>query len=174
WRDPFSSSWNSERQRQYAEMLRGEGVYTPQMVVDGKTGFVGSDSHKAMRAIAEAALTPKARVSLRCSANPPSLAVRIDNAPPGDADVELAIAESGVQSNVTRGENRGRVMGHTGVVRRMSAIGHVNKRKPFEAEPMLMIDKTWKRENLSAVGFLQDRLSYRVFGASQISHTGSN
>src|SRR6266852_4866050 len=34
WTDPFSSSGLTERQRQYAAALRGDGVYTPQMVVD--------------------------------------------------------------------------------------------------------------------------------------------
>src|SRR5437868_15072693 len=36
WTDPFSSGGFSERQRRYAEAFRGDGVYTPQMVVDGK------------------------------------------------------------------------------------------------------------------------------------------
>src|SRR5947208_3501621 len=50
WADPFSSAGFTDRQRQYAEVLHGDGVYTPQMVVDGKTGFVGSDNQKALRA----------------------------------------------------------------------------------------------------------------------------
>ena len=49
----------SERQRQYSGVFRADGVYTPQMVVDGKTQLVGSDSQKALRAIAEAAKAQK-------------------------------------------------------------------------------------------------------------------
>ncbi len=95
WTDPFSAPGFSERQRQYAAAIRGDGVYTPQMVVDGKTQFVGSDSQKALRAIAEAAKAPKAAVGLRCGGSPSSLAVQIDNVPGADADVALAITENG-------------------------------------------------------------------------------
>src|SRR5882724_13421492 len=66
WTDPFSSSFFSERQRRYAETFRGDGVYTPQMVVDGRAQLVGSDSQTALRAIAEAAKARKASVVLGC------------------------------------------------------------------------------------------------------------
>src|SRR5258706_6996035 len=145
WTDPFSSPGFSERQRQYAAAIRGDGVYTPQMVVDGNTQFVGSDSQKALRAIAEAAKAPKAAVGLRCG--PSSLAVQIDNVPGADAGVALAITENGLQSNVTRGENRGRVMAHAGVTRRLTMIGHARK-QAFSVEPRLALEKDWKRENL--------------------------
>jgi len=123
WPDPFSSAGLTERQRQYAAVLRGDGVYTPQMVVDGKIGFVGSDSQKALRAIAEAARAPKTGIDLRCGGNPSTLSVRINSGPDADADVALAIAENGLESNVTRGENRGRLMAHSGVTRRVARVG---------------------------------------------------
>src|SRR3954462_2451752 len=65
WTDPFSSAGFSERQKQYANIFRGDGVFTPQMVVDGKSQLVGSDSQKALRAITEAAKAQKAVVNLR-------------------------------------------------------------------------------------------------------------
>src|SRR5260370_31679799 len=77
WIDPFSSAGLTERQRQYASVLHGDGVYTPQMVVDGKTGFVGSDSQKPLRAIAAAAKAPRTGIDLRCGAKPASLSVLI-------------------------------------------------------------------------------------------------
>jgi len=43
WRDPYSSSANSDRQRQYAELMKLQSVYTPQMIVNGRIEFVGSD-----------------------------------------------------------------------------------------------------------------------------------
>src|SRR5579885_2625565 len=42
WRDPYSSAQWTERQREYAGALRSESLYTPEMVVDGATGFIGS------------------------------------------------------------------------------------------------------------------------------------
>ena len=168
WADPFSSPTLTDRQRQYATVLHGDGVYTPQMVVDGKSGFVGSDSQKALRAIAEAAKAHKVPVNLTCSGNPPALSVRIDKGAPADADVTLAISESNLQSNVTRGENRGRLMAHAGVARTLTPIGKAKKQHPFALEQKLSIDPTWRRENLSAVVFLQDRTTRQILGAGRI------
>src|SRR3982074_1663188 len=47
WVDPFSSREWTARQHAYAGVLGNGNAYTPQMVVDGKTEFVGSQSQKA-------------------------------------------------------------------------------------------------------------------------------
>jgi hypothetical protein len=168
WKDPFSSGKFTERQRQYSDVLGKDGPYTPQMVVDGSTEFVGSDSQKALKVISEAARRPRASVSLSCEANPLRLQVRIDNLRE-DADVLLAIAENGLESNVTKGENRGRQMGHDGVTRRLSSIGRARKQQSFTAESKLALENDWRRENLSAVVFLQDRSMYHILGAGKIA-----
>jgi hypothetical protein len=167
WRDPFSSSGLTERQRLYADFFHRDGAYTPQMVVDGTTEFVGSDSQRALEVIAEAGKRPKANVRLSCI-DPSRLQVRIDGTHE-DADVLLAITEDSLESSVTRGENRGRLMGHEGVTRRLTVIGRTRKQQPFAAEPKIMIEKGWRRENLSAVAFLQDRAGYRILGAGKIA-----
>jgi hypothetical protein len=168
WKDPFSSRGFTDRQRQYADLFRKDGPYTPQMVVDGAAEFVGSDGPRALKVIADAARRPKASINLSCQANPLRLQVRIDNVRE-DADVLLAIAENGLESNVIRGENRGRRMGHDGVTRHLAVIGRARKQQPFTAEPKIAIERDWRRENLSAVVFLQDRSSYRIQGAGKIA-----
>jgi len=55
WVDPFSSREWTARQQVYAEVLGNRNAYTPQMVVDGKTEFVGSQSRKAWQAVQQAA-----------------------------------------------------------------------------------------------------------------------
>ena len=63
WKDPFSSPQYTARQGTYARRFGSAGgVYTPQMVVDGRTEFVGSDERAARRAIGESAREPKAIV----------------------------------------------------------------------------------------------------------------
>lgn len=51
--DPYGQATISDRQLRYARTL-GDGVYTPQMIVNGQHAFVGSDDFHARRTIAEA------------------------------------------------------------------------------------------------------------------------
>src|SRR5258708_2763645 len=47
WKDPFSSEQATARQQEYGQAFGGQQIYTPQMVVDGNTEFVGSAAGKA-------------------------------------------------------------------------------------------------------------------------------
>ncbi|MEO7766220.1 MAG: DUF1223 domain-containing protein, partial [Ferruginibacter sp.] len=51
WKDVFSKAEFSSRQRQYASHFSSEGIYTPQVIVNGATEFVGSDKSKLNDAI---------------------------------------------------------------------------------------------------------------------------
>ena len=64
WADPYSSPAFSARQQQYARRFRTQGPYTPQMVVDGRTEFVGSDARSAESAVREALGQPKVAVHI--------------------------------------------------------------------------------------------------------------
>src|SRR5437879_4684262 len=54
WKDRFSSAALTNRQRIYSAHFNLESIYTPQMVVDGRAQFVGSDGKAAAQAIARA------------------------------------------------------------------------------------------------------------------------
>src|ERR1700722_13303740 len=63
-RDRLSPHQYTERQSQYSSRLGIDGVYTPQMIVDGTDQFVGNDSFHAHRSIASAAQKVKLNLSL--------------------------------------------------------------------------------------------------------------
>jgi hypothetical protein len=185
WSDPFSSAAFSARQEAYAKAFRQERIYTPQMIVDGQTEFVGSGMNKALEAIAKAARSPKADVRIMLSKTQSGkdkraikLGVSVKNVPPvsrGDvAEVILAITEDGLSSNVSRGENSGRKLAHTAVVREMRALGRVGpESKTFDSETAAVIANGWKRDELRVVVFLQERDHRRVLGAASIKLTES-
>ena len=181
WADPFSSHDSSERQGEYAAAFGNTGVYTPQMVVDGGAEFPGGNSGRAFEAIARAAREPKAEVSLARVADQSDgtlrLSVRVVRLPKltdGDtADVLLAVTESGLSSDVARGENAGQRLMHAGVVRSLTKLGYLSAATPpFAGEPLVALDKGWRRENLRAVVFLQEHTSKRVVGAAAIKLFG--
>ena len=181
WADPYSSAAFSARQSEYAQAFGKDGVYTPQMIVDGQTEFVGSNQDRAREAISSAARTPKAAVHVALAANAAEkqpngigLLVRVENMPAvssGDtAEVILAITENDLHSQVARGENAGRSLRHIAVVRQFQVIGSV-KEAAFTAEPVVTIANGWKPANLRAVIFVQERASRRVLGAKAIGLT---
>src|SRR5262245_4617339 len=182
WSDPFSSSSFSARQETYAQAFgQQDRVYTPQMIVDGQTEFNGSAMNKAREEVAKAARSPKADVRIVIPETKTQkdnqkvrLNVDVNNVPSvnqGDvAEVILALTEDNLSSNVSRGENSGRKLAHTAVVREMRSLGRVDRAtKAFNSETTMAIAKGWKRDDLRAVVFVQERVHRRVLGAAVLN-----
>jgi hypothetical protein len=162
WRDPFSAPEFTERQRTYERRLGRDGVYTPQVVVDGRMQGVGSEARGAMSMIASAAVAPKADVRLAMEGE--RLRIDVGALPQGgEAELHLAITEDGLQSSVARGENRGRTLWHRGVVRQLSRVATVSAGGVSVAAP-LRLDPRWKRGKLRAVAFVQRKDGGEVLG----------
>src|SRR5215472_7664237 len=128
WADPYSSPAFSARQQQYARRFRTQGPYTPQMVVDGRSEFVGSDARAAESAIRSAAKYPK--TAIRISEDGPAV-IDVAPLPPGTARKAAVFAtyamDSGTQ-DVVRGENKGRRLDHVAIAKELKQIGTVDDR----------------------------------------------
>lgn len=172
WRDRFSSEALTERQHAYGTALHVPNIYTPQMVADGRFQFSGNDTTAGRRAIDQAAAQPHGAVSVRAQAGEAgrvAVAVEASELPPlnrGDrADVVVAVTEDGLESSVRAGENKGRTLVHTAVVRRLSTIGEV-KGTQASARTAIALDREWQRDRIKIVAFAQERSSRRVLGAA--------
>ena len=179
WADPFSSAQFSERQSDYASLFHRDDIYTPQMVVDGSEEFVGSNADRARQAIEAAARSPKARITLTLAAGAKAasqdvpIAVRIENVPEitkdDQAELMLAVSESGLRSAVTRGENSGRRLSHTAVVRCLAMVAALAAgQSGLTTTATAHLDDKWQRDRLKAVVFVQERRSRRVLGVAAI------
>ncbi len=184
WADPFSSPQFRARQTDYAQAFRVDSIYTPQMIVNGLVQFAGDDLNRAEAEIGRVASQPLANVRLQGSRDPNDsgmfdLAVSIRDLPPARAGAEhgpapftvfLAITEDNLSSDVQRGENSGRRLSHAAVVRSFGAIGNIESRDKPEAglHPAIKLPPQWKRQDLHAVVFVQDRATRRILGADSI------
>lgn len=168
WKDRFSSPLFTQRQVNYTQVFKLDSAYTPQMVVDGRAEFVGSDSGKASNAISKAAEQPKAAIEI--SRDTSGLRVKIANAPKhGDATVYAAIAEDGISTRVERGENSGKTLEHVSVVRDLTAIGVLPAGdESFEGALELKVPDNSKNENLKVVVFVQENVSRKIVGVGRI------
>jgi hypothetical protein len=171
WTDPFSSRAFSARQDAYGEVSGFRQIYTPQMIVDGRTELVGSDLTRARQAVGDATRSFKTSIRIMGTRNTLSgdiLNVRIESAPfdGGAEEPELwaAITEDGLSTDAFGGENRGRRLRHGAVVRVLQMVGRLGA-SGGTAEARFRIGKDWSRERLRVVAFVQDRTTRRVLGA---------
>lgn len=174
WKDEYSSPVFSRRQQLYSQALKLDSNYTPQMVVDGRTEFVGSDAAKTRKAILEAVKSPKATVGIEMAAD--KYKVKISNAPAHEnATIFLAVTEDNLASNVRGGENSGRKLEHTSVVRELKSLGMLaSEQKSLEFESALQLQPHWKEENLKIVVFVQENASRKIFGVGRLTPTKKN
>jgi hypothetical protein len=119
WKDPYSLDAATARQREYARHLGEDGVYTPQMVVDGAKGFVGSSRAEGLTAIAGAA---RKQVQVSVARDAGSLLIMV-GAGVGKARVLLVGFDPTHETPVGRGENRGHTLLESNVVRSLTPIG---------------------------------------------------
>ena len=177
WRDPFSAPTFTQRQQEYGEALATRALYTPQMVVDGRIEFVGSQREIAQQAIERAAAEPKAEIALvrtDSGGNPVTVEVTISGVSRlgalGDADLWLAVTEEGLATDVRRGENAHRRLRHAAVVRRLEQIETLRAPIPdrLTAVAQIALEPEWQVRSLRLVAFFQERKSRRVLGATQV------
>jgi len=126
WHDRFSSHQYTERQSQYSARLGVDGVYTPQMIVDGTDQFVGNDSSHARRSITNAAQKSKLSLSLShpvVDDRKISASVSLPSASSSRGELYAALVDPTDTTDVRNGENGGRRLQHVGVVRNLQRIG---------------------------------------------------
>ena len=167
WPDPFSQEEFSHRQRQYARAL-GESVYTPQMIVNGGSVFVGSKTATARAKIQQAQQQATAhRVAL--TAEVVADEVQVDyqiEGPTAGKVLHLALVERDLSVDVKRGENGGRTLHHDNVVRAFKTVRL--ERTPSGSVRVALPDEI-DREQASLVGYVQDTQTLAISGASQVS-----
>src|SRR4029077_6503354 len=172
WRDPYSSPQFSARQSAYASKFHLEGVYTPQLVVDGSLQFVGSDGHEAKAAIEQESHEQKRAIAI-------SNVVRAGNQVKAHVEVSaaemsgarapvlyVALADNKAESQVARGENAGRALAHVAVVRYLAQVDTIRGDNPVGKEVTLSIQPGVGTNGLRIVAFLQDPGSGHVLGAA--------
>jgi len=178
WTDPFSAPQYRARQNDYAVAAHADNIFTPQMVVNGQVGFVADDADRAYQEIGRAAQAQTTSVELKTTPNPRNpelvdLSVRVTNqktAKAREANLYLAVTESELVGNIAAGENAGRMLRHSAVVRSFGVIGRVDPKGSNVGQVVstLRLPREWKRENLRAVVFTQERDSFRITGAGVI------
>ncbi len=167
WKDPYSHSDYSNRQRHYNQQLRSRGSYTPQMIVNGVSEFVGSKRALAYQEVANG-LGVAAKVKLQITKlqlEESKNQLEFDYQIIGDCDackVHIAAVESNLKDAVKRGENHGRTLRHDNVVR-----GFETEDFKTEGKGKLDLPKGMVFSASSLVVYVQEATYGKIVGATK-------
>lgn len=162
WRDVFSSPAHTRRQRDYAGRMGERMVYTPQIVVQGREGMVGSHANKVEAAIKRHAARPTAAL-VKLVRMEDRLVAEIT--PVGDdqarGQVLMAWYSRAEKVSIRAGENRGRKIVYHNVVRGWSDMGVWRGGRIALTAPLPMAD--------GVAVLIQDREGGPILGAGRLA-----
>ncbi len=172
WKDVFSDSSFSNRQRKYRAALGNEVVYTPQMIVNGNTECVGSDE-KRSKALIDSFLAVKPewyftihpdeklfeqgiiKTEYAIIKRPAEKESRVYN-------VCYALVERNLTTDIKRGENKGLKLTHQNIVRVFGSQKLDNDKGSFQME----FKTTPLGKDHSIIVFIQDATTMKIVGAN--------
>lgn len=165
WKDVFSNNAYSQRQRSYAGYFK-QSVYTPQIVVNGKKEFVGSQSGTLHNAI-EQGLRDEKSVPLTLSAAAGGTKVAVNyqtNVTGNNTVLLLALVERSAHTKVTAGENSGRNLSHVQIVRDLVSV---NLAAAGKGAKSLALPNGTSLQSFEVIGLIQDTTTGAVTGAAK-------
>jgi hypothetical protein len=126
WKDTLAMPGHTARQKAYSQVRGDREVYTPQVVVNGVAQALGSDRGEIEKAVAQSHQNVSTlSVPLHVTIANERVTVTVPNGS-GDAaagDVWLCPLSRSVTVGIGRGENHGRSLTYTNVVRRWVKLG---------------------------------------------------
>lgn len=153
WADPFSSREFSQRQSAYVDAMHLNSAYTPQMVVNGRYEFTGSDKlsladylNRALQTKTEAEFT-----ALSATLNSQKT-VKVQYTAEGNipaTKINFALVSLTETTVIKRGENEGLTLKNENVVRQWVSVSKPSGEIEFSLPPGLA------RENTAVIAYVQ-------------------
>jgi hypothetical protein len=158
WKDPFSFEAATIRQARYGRRF-GDGSYTPEMVVDGSVGLVGSYRDEVNAAIEQAKRARQAVTDMSVGKAGENVAIKIGSGT-GSGKVLLIGFDHEHTTKIGRGENGGRTLTELNVVRSIRTVGE------WSGKPLQIDERFPEGQDVAVVIESSDG---RIVGASRLS-----
>lgn len=163
WKDSFSQKIFDERQYEYGSRFALNGVYTPQVVINGKAEMVGSRETQIGKKIDEM-LTNSSPFSITLSKKIKDKSLIINykiNKLAKDYDLNIALVESGIATKIQHGENEGRTLKHDNVVRYFRTLKMSENTEGVVELPFVLVEKQ------AIVVYLQEQKLGKIVAAGK-------
>ncbi|HXL72470.1 MAG TPA: DUF1223 domain-containing protein [bacterium] len=165
WKDTFSSSFATDRQKQYASFYHAESIFTPEMVVNGQIGFNGADQKTAQTEVDQAS-TSSLLPPLEIKAKIYSKNIKVVLSTPFKVTLQgqtlyVTVFENDLPTTVNRGENSGKRLVQNFVVRSQTVLNKIGK-------VSIPIDSQWNISHLGVAAWIQNPQTMRAQGLNWI------
>jgi hypothetical protein len=164
WQDRFAQSLFAERQRTLAALGNARVVYTPQILLNGRDFRSATSSARLDSAIAAIRSEPAhaaIRLNLKLGVDQVQVEAAAQADKPTNAALYVALYENDLSSMVKAGENSGSTLHHDYVVRAWRGPYAVG----VPLKETIALPATWKRGDLGAAAFVQDKASGEILQA---------
>ena len=155
WKDPFSKREYTELQYSYATQFRERRVYTPQIVVNGKEHFVGSDRYKLRNRI-QTYLQQKSGNTITIDSQKKGDDIKLSFDIEGDMTgkkLKLAFVLENSITEVKRGENSNRTLSNSNIVLQEFELTVNKNNQAFFTVPT---ENLKNAEDITLISFVQN------------------
>ncbi|CAM8895015.1 unnamed protein product [Rhodiola kirilowii] len=177
WKDPFGSSQWTVRQKAYVESLRLDTMFTPQVVVQGRSQLIGTDQDALLNAITTAPRFPP--LSLQATfqkISPNTLQVSLSGSlkskpDTGGSNIMVGLTENGLITDCPRGENQGKILANDFVVRKLeklTSVNYVSAKQKVSVDVSFQLRDGFNNSKCTVAVFVQDS-SHHIFGSQSFS-----
>jgi hypothetical protein len=167
WKDRYSNPAYSNRQQEYGTIFHLDNIYTPQIIVNGKVQFVGSNETQLKETIAESvAEVPDDNIQIKVSPEDNhKIPVTIMSNGNTKLKLNMALVQNFAKDHIERGENKGKILSHFFIVRDFKVSPNLNDSKTF----YLDLPGDLKSSDCSVVAFLQNPTDGHITAATRSS-----
>ncbi|TDO83012.1 hypothetical protein EV143_102274 [Flavobacterium chryseum] len=166
WKDIFSNADFTKRQYEYSTFLGKEQVYTPQLIVNGKADYIGSQE-TIVKAAIKSALSQPVVADLYLEASQSNNNLTVNYAVEGtskNSSLLIAIVQKHANSNVKRGENANRVLSHYQIVHQLQSV---DLSKAKKGTTSIRLPKNFEAKEFEIIGFVQDKKSGSILAVNK-------
>lgn len=166
WKDKFSSAEFTARQRGYADRMHLESIYTPQVIVNGTSEYVGSNAGPITKAI-DTALSSGAENNLTVKDSLEGGQLKVAYIVTGSTKNKtllLALVLKSAQTNVMAGENEGRTLSHVQIVRQLVRVDLNGN-----GSTTIKLPADFNKEGWELIGFVQDTDNGAITAATRVN-----
>ena len=166
WEDPFSNKLFTDRQRQYDRALNSQ-TYTPQLVINGRQDVIGGQKTKIEQAIQTIQKQPASGfigVEGSLARDAGQITVKYELSAAGPYRVNVALVQKEAHTAVKNGENGGRTLTNTNVVRQFKSVDEAG----LSGRLFLPLPTGLSADQTAVLVYVQRTDNGQVVGAKQL------